>query len=68
VVEGREEMDWTRHAVFCTFGFAYLGGFQYWLYNVKFAQWCGPITARFGHRGSAPVKVRAPAACLSFFF
>jgi protein Mpv17 len=57
VVEGREQMDWGRHAVFCTFGFAYLGGFQYWLYNVKFTQWCGPITARFGHRASAPIKV-----------
>lgn len=38
VVERREEMDWARHAVFCTFGFAYLGGFQYYLYNVKFSQ------------------------------
>jgi len=57
VVEGREKMDWTRHAVFCTFGFAYLGGFQYWLYNVKFTQWCGPITARFGHKATAPIKV-----------
>lgn len=57
VVEGRDEMDWTRHAVFCTFGFAYLGAFQYWLYNVKFTQWCGPLTQRFGHKGVAPVKV-----------
>jgi protein Mpv17 len=56
-VERREKFDWTRHAVFCTFGFAYLGAFQYWLYNVKFSQWCGPITQTFGHRGSAPVKV-----------
>lgn len=30
VVEGREDFDWTRHAAFCAFGFAYLGGFQYW--------------------------------------
>jgi len=56
VLEGREEMDWKRHATFCTFGFLYLGGFQYWLYNVKFTQWCGPITARFGHKASAPIK------------
>lgn len=56
VIEGKKEIDWTRHAVFCTFGFAYLGGFQYWLYNVKFTQWCGPITAKFGHRASAPIK------------
>ena len=33
------------------------GGFQYWLYNVKFTQLCAPLTARFGHRGVAPVKV-----------
>lgn len=38
VIERRENMDWTRHAVFCTFGFAYLGGFQYYLYNIKFTQ------------------------------
>jgi hypothetical protein len=56
VIEGRENIDWTRHAVFCTFGFAYLGGFQYWLYNVKFTQWCGPITQKFGHKASAPLK------------
>ena len=37
-MEGREDFDYTRHAAFCAFGFAYLGGFQYWLYNVKFAQ------------------------------
>jgi protein Mpv17 len=57
VIEGKKEMDWTRHAVFCTFGFAYLGGFQYYLYNVKFTQWCAPITARFGHKAVAPIKV-----------
>lgn len=56
VLEGREELDWKRHATFCTFGFLYLGGFQYWLYNVKFTQWCGPITSRFGHKASAPIK------------
>jgi hypothetical protein len=57
VIEGKKEMDWTRHAVFCTFGFAYLGAFQYYLYNVKFTKWCAPITARFGHKAVAPVKV-----------
>ncbi len=56
VLEGRDEMDWKRHATFCTFGFLYLGGFQYWLYNVKFTQWCGPITSKFGHKASAPIK------------
>ncbi|KAL4547016.1 hypothetical protein Ndes2526B_g07808 [Nannochloris sp. 'desiccata'] len=57
VIEGKKEMDWTRHAVFCTFGFAYLGGFQYYLYNVQFTKWCAPLTARFGHRAVAPIKV-----------
>ena len=38
VIERREEFDFTRHAAFCAFGFAYLGGFQYWLYNIKFTQ------------------------------
>ena len=56
MVERREDFDWTRHAAFCAFGFAYLGGFQYWLYNVKFAQWCGPLTRTFGHRATAPIK------------
>jgi hypothetical protein len=56
VVEGREDFDLTRHAAFCAFGFAYLGGFQYWLYNVKFTQWCGPLTRAFGHRATAPIK------------
>lgn len=57
VVEGKEEMDWTRHAAFVCFGFGYLGGVQYYLYNVKFVQWCGGITAQVGHVGVAPLKV-----------
>lgn len=57
VIEGKKEVDWNRHAVFCTFGFLYLGGFQYWLYNVKFTQWCGPLTKKFGHKATAPIKV-----------
>lgn len=57
VIEGRDDFDFSRHAVFCAFGFTYLGAFQYWLYNIKFTQWCGHITARVGHIGTAPVKV-----------
>lgn len=38
VIEKREDIDWKRHFVFVTFGFVYLGGFQYYLYNVKFTQ------------------------------
>jgi hypothetical protein len=56
IVEGRKEVDWTRNAAFTIFGFAYLGGFQYWLYNVKFTQLCAPLTARVGHKGVAPIK------------
>ena len=56
VVEKREKVDWRRNALFTTFGFCYLGGFQYWLYNVQFTKWCGFITKNAGHLGSAPVK------------
>jgi hypothetical protein len=56
VVEKREKIDWRRNAMFTAFGFCYLGGFQYWLYNVQFTKWCGFITKHSGHLGSAPVK------------
>ncbi len=56
VVEKKEKVDWRRNALFTTFGFCYLGGFQYWLYNVQFTKWCGFITKHAGHLGSAPVK------------
>lgn len=56
IIERKEDVDWNRHSVFCVFGFAYLGGFQYWLYNVKFVQWCEPIRKVVGHIGVAPLK------------
>ena len=56
MVERKEEIDWTRHMAFVTFGFCYLGGVQYYLYNVKFVQWCGGITGQFGHAAVAPLK------------
>lgn len=56
VVEQRDEIDWKRNLVFTLFGYTYLGGFQYYLFNVKFSQWCAPITRLVGHRGVAPVK------------
>ena len=34
-----DNMDWTRAAVFGTFGFCYLGIFQYWLYNTAYFKW-----------------------------
>lgn len=57
VIERKEEVDWKRHSVFCLFGFAYLGGFQYWLYNVMFVQICEPLRRVVGHIGVSPVKV-----------
>ena len=41
---------------YLAFGFAYLGSVQYYLYNIKFVQWCGGITAQVGHAGVAPLK------------
>lgn len=56
VMERREQLDLKRHAMFCMFGFAYLGVWQYYLYNVLFVRWCKSITKVVGHVGSAPVK------------
>ena len=60
VVEKREEVDWKRHFIFVTFGFVYLGGFQYYLYNVKFTQ----VYSRCLGRDGAVSKVEvAPWVC-----
>ncbi|KAJ9524495.1 hypothetical protein QJQ45_019552 [Haematococcus lacustris] len=56
VVERKEDIDWRRNGLFTFFGFAYLGCFQYWLYNDLFVRMCRPITAAVGHYGAAPVK------------
>jgi len=40
------EVDWKRNGIFVVFGFAYLGGFQYWLMVKKFGQWF-PTMSRF---------------------
>eukprot|EP01083_Nonionella_stella_P130836 397179_1 len=37
-------MDWTRAAVFGSFGFVYLGVFQYWLYNIVYFKWFPSVT------------------------
>lgn len=36
-MEGRDwaDIDWQRHALFCSFGFGYLGCWQHVLYNVS---------------------------------
>ena len=41
-----EDIDYRRNAIFVVFGFAYLGGFQYWLMVNKFGKWF-PTRARF---------------------
>eukprot|EP00887_Chlorella_sp_A99_P004985 scaffold4.g4985.t1 len=56
VIERREHVDWKRQVIFTTFGFAYLGAFQYYLYNNLFSRMCAHLTARFGHWGTAPIK------------
>jgi hypothetical protein len=38
-IEGQEEIDTKRLAVFTVFGFAYLGVFQYFLYVTAFTRW-----------------------------
>lgn len=40
------EIDWKRNGIFVFFGFAYLGGFQYWLMVNKFSKWF-PTRQRF---------------------
>ena len=34
-----QEIDWKRNGIFVIFGFAYLGGFQYYLMVNKYRQW-----------------------------
>eukprot|EP00559_Dactyliosolen_fragilissimus_P005994 CAMPEP_0184865758 /NCGR_PEP_ID=MMETSP0580-20130426/18931_1 /TAXON_ID=1118495 /ORGANISM="Dactyliosolen fragilissimus" /LENGTH=229 /DNA_ID=CAMNT_0027365069 /DNA_START=218 /DNA_END=907 /DNA_ORIENTATION=+ len=40
------EIDWKRNGIFVVFGFAYLGGFQYYLMVNKYRQWF-PTMDRF---------------------
>jgi len=40
------EIDYKRNGIFVFFGFAYLGGFQYWLMVNKFSKWF-PTRQRF---------------------
>eukprot|EP01023_Acetabularia_acetabulum_P009722 TRINITY_DN1439_c0_g2_i2.p1 TRINITY_DN1439_c0_g2~~TRINITY_DN1439_c0_g2_i2.p1 ORF type:complete len:220 (-),score=22.25 TRINITY_DN1439_c0_g2_i2:249-908(-) len=56
VIEKKETIDWRRNGVFSLFGFLYLGGFQYYLYNHLFTQICGPLRSTFGHIGTSPIK------------
>lgn len=49
VAEGKSfsEIDWKRNGIFVVFGFAYLGGFQYWIMVNKYRKWF-PTMDRFG--------------------
>ena len=42
-----DEIDWKRNGIFVSFGFVYLGGFQYWIMVNKYRQWF-PTMDRFG--------------------
>ena len=48
VVDGKkfDEIDYKRNGIFVFFGFAYLGGFQYWLMVNQFSKWF-PTRQRF---------------------
>lgn len=41
-----DQVDWKRNGIFVIFGFAYLGGFQWWLMVNKYRQWF-PTMDRF---------------------
>ena len=56
-----EEVNWTRNAAFVAFGFAYLGGFQYWIQINMCAARARRARARAA-RASGARDARAPAA------
>ena len=57
-----EEIDWKRNGIFVVFGFAYLGGFQYWLMVTKYRQWF-PTMDRFA-KMSVAEKLKDTAGIL----
>lgn len=57
VMERREEMDWRRNATFTAFGFMYLGGFQYFLYNKVFQRLCHHLKYTHGQTVAVGSKV-----------
>jgi hypothetical protein len=64
VAEGKslEEVDWKRNGIFVVFGFAYLGGFQWWLMVNKYRQWF-PTMDKFAKMSFAD-KLKYPAGIL----
>jgi len=59
VIEGRDEIDWRRQATFTIFGFMYLGGFQYTLYNNAFPKVCAGIKHSFKGQTGKTLSVGA---------
>lgn len=57
-----DEIDWKRNGIFVVFGFAYLGGFQYWLMVTKYRQWF-PTMDRFA-KMSVAEKLKDTAGIL----
>lgn len=64
VAEGKslQDVDWKRNGIFVVFGFAYLGGFQWWLMVNKYRQWF-PTMDRFAKLSFAD-KIKDTAGML----
>jgi Mpv17 / PMP22 family len=64
VAEGKSlsEVDWKRNGIFVVFGFAYLGGFQWYLMVNKYRQWF-PTMDKFA-KMSFKEKLQYPAGIL----
>lgn len=65
VTEGKtsfSEIDWRRNGIFVVFGFAYLGGFQWYLMVHKYRQWF-PTMDKFA-KMSLLDKMKYPAGIL----
>ncbi|KAF5841135.1 hypothetical protein DUNSADRAFT_14310 [Dunaliella salina] len=55
VIEGKEQIDWRRNSVFSSFGFAYLGLWQYYLYAGVFPKIATRAATVLGERGVPPL-------------
>lgn len=64
IAEGKSlsEVDWKRNGIFVVFGFAYLGGFQWFLMVHKYRQWF-PTMDKFAKMSFAE-KLKYPAGIL----
>lgn len=64
IAEGKKlsDVDWRRNGIFVVFGFAYLGGFQWWLMVTKYRQWF-PTMDAFAKMSFAD-KLKYPAGMM----